>query len=69
MAHEASSVLLAKTWDESIDPTGWWMSEKLDGIRAYWSGSTLYTRQGNTLVAPDYWKAELPNVPLDGELW
>lgn len=69
MAQEASNVLLANTWDESIDPTGWWMSEKLDGIRAYWSGSALYSRQGNTFVAPDYWKNDLPNVPLDGELW
>lgn len=29
------NVLLAQTWDESVDPTGWIMSEKLDGVRCY----------------------------------
>ena len=23
----------------STNPTGWWMSEKLDGVRAYWDGT------------------------------
>jgi DNA ligase-1 len=69
MAQEASNVMLAQTWEEKIDPAGWWMSEKLDGIRAYWSGTTLYSRNGNTFVAPDYWKKDLPAVALDGELW
>ena len=32
----AQQVMLAQTYDDSIDPTGWWMSEKLDGVRAYW---------------------------------
>src|SRR5580692_4630648 len=29
-------VLLAHKWEVDIDVTGWWMSEKLDGVRAYW---------------------------------
>jgi hypothetical protein len=33
MSAAASQVLLAETWSEDIDPTGWWMSEKLDGVR------------------------------------
>jgi DNA ligase-1 len=33
MCSEASKVLLAETWTEDVDPTGWWMSEKLDGVR------------------------------------
>src|SRR5947207_2873726 len=32
----APPVLLAHKWEIEHDPTGWWMSEKLDGIRAYW---------------------------------
>lgn len=28
-AAEASQVMLAQKWDESVDPTGYWMSEKL----------------------------------------
>src|SRR5947209_9592798 len=32
---EAAPVLLAETWDTQADLAGWWMSEKLDGVRAY----------------------------------
>src|SRR5262245_21689003 len=32
---EAPPLLLAHSWEVSHDPTGWWMSEKLDGVRAY----------------------------------
>ena len=63
-------LLLAKVWDPSINPTGWWMSEKYDGLRGYWDGKRLWTRQGNLIHAPDYFLAELPHdVALDGELW
>src|SRR5579862_5058371 len=34
----APALLLAETWDGDLDPTDWWMSEKLDGVRAYWDG-------------------------------
>lgn len=63
------NVLLAEQWDESVDPTGWWISEKLDGMRAYWTGKSFYSRQGNPVHAPKWWTKDLPSVPLDGELW
>src|ERR1700761_3469274 len=28
-------LLLAERWDNAQDLAGWWMSEKLDGVRAY----------------------------------
>src|SRR5213082_1974485 len=31
-------LLLAERWDNATDLAGWWMSEKLDGVRAYWNG-------------------------------
>jgi DNA ligase 1 len=63
-------LLLANVWNPSIDPTGWWMSEKYDGLRGYWDGRKLWSRQGNIIHAPDYFLAELPrDVALDGELW
>lgn len=34
------ALLLAKTWSDQ-DIEGWWMSEKLDGLRAYWNGRHL----------------------------
>ncbi|MFO0841102.1 MAG: DNA ligase [Gemmataceae bacterium] len=66
---EGPPVLLAETWDTEADLTGWWMSEKLDGVRAYWDGQQFWSRLGNTFVAPDWFVEGLPAVPLDGELW
>jgi DNA ligase-1 len=62
-------LLLAESWDQFTDPTGWWLSEKLDGVRAYWDGSQFWSRLGNRFHAPDWFAAGLPSVPLDGELW
>jgi DNA ligase-1 len=62
-------LLLAERWDNAQDLTGWWLSEKLDGVRAYWDGTALISRLGNPFHAPDWFLAGLPEVPLDGELW
>lgn len=44
-------------------------SEKLDGIRAIWTGSQLVTRQNKRIFAPDWFVQSLPNYPVEGELW
>ena len=62
-------LLLAESWDRRTDVAGWWMSEKLDGVRAYWDGQQFISRLGNRYHAPDWFVAGLPGVPLDGELW
>lgn len=62
-------LLLAQTWTNDADLAGWWMSEKLDGVRAYWDGKQFLSRQGNLYHAPDWFAEQLPPVPLDGELW
>jgi DNA ligase-1 len=62
-------LLLAESWDNTADLSDWWMSEKLDGVRAYWDGKQFLSRQGNIYHAPDWFIAGLPAVPLDGELW
>jgi DNA ligase-1 len=61
--------MLAQKWDAKLDPTGWWMSGKLDGVRGYWDGKNFYSRLGNQFPAPEWFKRGLPKVPLDGELW
>lgn len=62
-------VLLAQPWTEDIDLVGWWISEKLDGVRAWWDGKQFLSRKGNTFHAPEWFTAGLPDHPLDGELW
>lgn len=62
-------LLLAQSWDNAMDLSGWWMSEKLDGVRAYWDGKQFLSRQGNVYHAPDWFVEGLPDTPLDGELW
>ena len=66
---DAPPLLLAHSWDGSADLTGWWLSEKLDGVRAYWTGSKFLSRLGNEYHAPEWFTTGLPTVPLDGELW
>jgi len=66
---KAPPILLAHKWETDHDPTGWWMSEKLDGIRAYWDGTSFISRLGNKFHAPDWFVADLPGDTLDGELW
>jgi DNA ligase-1 len=65
----APQLLLANSWENDTDLTGWWMSEKLDGVRAWWDGKQFLSRLGNVYHAPDWFVAGLPGVPLDGELW
>ena len=45
------------------------VSEKLDGVRAFWDGQSLRTRQGNVINAPAWFTQGFPAQPLDGELW
>ena len=67
---EGPPLLLAQSYDPAVhDPTGWWMSEKLDGVRALWDGQRFLSRLGNELLAPDWFVEALPAHPLDGELF
>ncbi len=56
-----------------MDPSGWFMSEKLDGVRAYWNGRALVSRLGNPFPAPDWFLEPLQSLPagttIDGELF
>ena len=65
----APPLLLAHVYEPEVDPSGWWMSEKLDGVRAYWDGRRFVSRLGNEYHAPAWFTAGLPEFALDGELW
>lgn len=68
-AAEAPALMLATKWDDALDPAGWWMSEKYDGVHGYWDGTRMLTRQGEPIAIPEDLRRELPDFSLDGELW
>ena len=63
-----SDLMLLSTY-ENQDIQGWVMSEKLDGVRGYWDGKALLSRQGLPLPAPAYFTAQFPSFAIDGELF
>ena len=57
-----------------IDPKdkveNYWVSEKVDGFRAIWTGKEFVSKTGNKFEAPPSWIARMPkDIQLDGELW
>jgi DNA ligase-1 len=65
----APAMLLAEVYAADVDVTRYWVSEKLDGVRAQWDGHVLRFRSGNIIPAPAWFTRQFPAVPLDGELW
>lgn len=68
-ATPAPALLLAEVASAELDPAPYWVSEKLDGVRALWDGARLRFRSGNPVPAPAWFIAGLPRQALDGELW
>eukprot|EP01124_Arcella_intermedia_P006578 TRINITY_DN13902_c0_g1_i1.p1 TRINITY_DN13902_c0_g1~~TRINITY_DN13902_c0_g1_i1.p1 ORF type:complete len:269 (-),score=55.28 TRINITY_DN13902_c0_g1_i1:403-1209(-) len=68
--NQISTLLMhGKVWDGQ-DPKGWLISEKLDGFRAFWDGSKLFSKNGNIIPAPPEFTHYFPrDICLDGELW
>ena len=68
-APQPAPLLLAVDAPPEIDPRGYLVSEKYDGVRAWWDGQALRFRSGLPIAAPDWFVAALPRQSLDGELW
>jgi DNA ligase-1 len=64
------NLILANIYQPDTRLQDYWVSEKFDGVRAYWNGKDLVSRQGNIFHAPKWFIASLPDkTTLDGELW
>ena len=69
------NVLLAceykkKNGTNTVDPTGWWASEKFDGYRCIWTGESFISRNGTAFNVPEWFlKIMPPGISLDGEFW
>jgi DNA ligase-1 len=68
-ATEAPDIMLATRYHESENVTQFWVSEKLDGVRARWDGKQLISRGGHIFMETAWFIQDLPKQPLDGELW
>jgi DNA ligase-1 len=68
-AASVPALMQAGVWRARQDPSGFLVSEKLDGVRAFWDGQTLRFRSGRAIAAPVWFTTALPNTALDGELW
>jgi DNA ligase-1 len=60
---------LANVYQKGMPLDGYWVSEKLDGVRAYWTGERFLSRGGHEYRAPGWFTRGFPARPLDGELW
>lgn len=66
---ETPDLALAKVYEKGTSLDGYWVSEKLDGVRAYWTGDRFLSRRGHQYRAPEWFTRGFPDQPLDGELW
>ncbi len=67
-AYAAPSLMLAEEYrNQHVE--NWAASEKLDGVRAYWDGKKLLSRQGYAFTPPPGFTKNFPDYPLDGELY
>ena len=65
---ECIECLLAHNYKQ-VDPTGWIMSEKLDGVRCIWTGTQMFSRNGNKFNFPTFFTKNWPRSQLDGQLF
>ncbi len=69
LALEPPAVMLPKVYHNINNIERYWISEKLDGVRARWDGKQLISRGGHVFITPEWFTVGFPAETLDGELW
>ncbi len=69
LAANKPEIMLAEVFQPSLNVNDYWISEKLDGVRARWDGQQLISRGGHIFHAPQWFTQDFPKTVLDGELW
>ena len=69
LINDPPPLLLAEVYRPGKAVSAYLVSEKYDGVRAYWDGRRFYTRAGNPIPTPGWFIEKFPLKPLDGELW
>lgn len=69
LAENYPQIQLANLYHKGINLNQYLVSEKLDGVRAYWNGKELISKQGNIINAPKWFTKDFPQEHFEGELW
>lgn len=65
----SQGMMLPGVYAEGDDVVGWLFSEKLDGVRGYWDGEKLWSKNGKSFQPPAAFVRGLPDFALEGEIW
>lgn len=68
-AYTPPQIQLANLYKEGIKLDQYLVSEKLDGVRAYWDGQQFISKSGIIIRTPKWYSETMPKEHLDGELW
>lgn len=66
---EALDIMLPLVYEEGIAVSDWLMSEKLDGVRGYWDGRRLLSKNGAPFDPPRAFTHNFPDFAIEGEIW
>jgi DNA ligase-1 len=66
---QAQAVWLAHTYQGHENLSDYWLSEKYDGIRGFWDGRQLLSRNGKVFNPPAWFVKDWPSAAFEGELW
>lgn len=62
-------IMLPQVYEQGIDVSNWLISEKLDGVRGYWDGKQLLSKNGTPFHPPPSFVRNFPDFAIEGEIW
>ncbi len=65
----ALEIMLSQVYEQGVDVSSWLMSEKLDGVRGYWDGRQLLSKNGTPFYPPSIFVRNFPDFAIEGEIW
>lgn len=66
---QALDIMQPRVYEGDIDVSNWLMSEKLDGVRGYWDGRRLLSKNGLPFDPPRAFTRNFPDFEIEGEIW
>lgn len=64
------TLMSSHAFTKAVNPTGWYVSEKADGVRSMYLNGIFMSRAHNIIHAPEEFSSKFPrDVVLDGELF